>query len=71
MPWSTPKTWVAGVVLPASDLNTHLRDQLLVLRGGGLAITDQEADDFITAISTTQLSRKSTAEMKTWTEVYT
>jgi microcystin-dependent protein len=26
--WSTPKTWVTDEVVTASDLNTHLRDQL-------------------------------------------
>ncbi len=28
MAWVTPKTWVAGVVVSASDLNTYLRDNL-------------------------------------------
>lgn len=31
--WSAPRTWVAGEVLTASLLNTHLRDQLLYLGG--------------------------------------
>jgi hypothetical protein len=57
MPWSTPKTFVAGAVLPASDLNTHLRDQLLVLRGGGIAISSQAANDFIYALDDDQFAR--------------
>lgn len=31
--WTAPRTWVAGEVLTASLLNTHLRDQLLWLGG--------------------------------------
>jgi len=30
MGWTTPKTWPAGYVVLASDLNTHLRDNLNV-----------------------------------------
>lgn len=29
MAWTSPKTWVAGATLTASDLNTHIRDNLL------------------------------------------
>lgn len=50
-------TFVAGTVLAASDLNTHLRDQLNVLRGGGIAISGQTAQDVIIASSSTQLGR--------------
>ena len=28
MAWTTPKTWASGYVVLASDLNTHLRDNL-------------------------------------------
>ncbi len=39
MPWTAPKTFNTGDVLPASDLNTHLRDNLIFLhnRGADLA----------------------------------
>ena len=30
MAWTTPKTWASGYVVLASDLNTHLRDNLNV-----------------------------------------
>lgn len=33
MSWTTPKTFTAGAVLPASDLNTHLRDNTNFLYG--------------------------------------
>lgn len=61
MPWVTPKTWVAGAVLPASDLNTHLRDQLLELRGGGISIPSQAVDDFLFAEDTDQIGRVAAA----------
>ena len=32
MAWTAPRTWVAGEVLTAALLNTHLRDNLLALR---------------------------------------
>jgi len=32
MTWTPPKTWVTNEPLTASDLNTHLRDNLLVLK---------------------------------------
>lgn len=36
MAWTTPQTWTAGQVVGASDLNTHLRDNInYVLSGRG------------------------------------
>ena len=32
MAWTAPRTWVAGELVTAALLNTHLRDNLLVLR---------------------------------------
>jgi hypothetical protein len=32
MTWTTPKTWVTGEPLTASDLNTHLKDNLNALK---------------------------------------
>lgn len=32
MAWTTPKTWLAGGALIASDFNTHIRDNLLALK---------------------------------------
>lgn len=45
MAWTTPKTWVAGSVLTAAELNTHVRDNLNVLKtsltdGGHLEFVD-------------------------------
>jgi len=34
MAWTTPRTWVAGELVTASMLNTHLRDNLNYLYGG-------------------------------------
>ncbi len=31
--WTTPKDWVASTPLPATDLNTHVRDNLTYLKG--------------------------------------
>src|SRR3990167_2256647 len=37
MAWMTPRTWVAGELVTAAILNTHLRDQLNALIQGGVA----------------------------------
>lgn len=39
MAWTSPRTWVAGEVVTAALLNTHLRDQLLELNGTASAWT--------------------------------
>lgn len=39
MPWTTPKTWVVNEKLGASDLNTHLRDNLNALKAPSTLIT--------------------------------
>lgn len=70
MPWVTPKTFVAGAVLPASDLNTHLRDQLLVLRGGGIELPDQDSDSWIASSSPTQFAVRGSGDVKLWSEVF-
>ena len=57
MAWTTPRTWVAGELLTAALLNTHLRDNDAALRGGGIAIASQAALDLITGASATALAR--------------
>jgi hypothetical protein len=39
MPWTTPKTWVVNEKVGASDLNTHLRDNLNALKAPSTLIT--------------------------------
>lgn len=39
MAWTSPRTWVAGEVVTAALLNTHLRDQLLELNSTASAWT--------------------------------
>lgn len=61
MSWTAPRTYIAGEVHAASTLNTDHRDNILALRGGGLAIPSQAAKDFIYADTTTQLGRLAAA----------
>lgn len=35
MSWTTPRTWVAGELVTAAELNTHIRDDLSWLRSAG------------------------------------
>ncbi len=42
--WTAPRTWVAAAVLTASQLNTHLRDNLLLLKTIMDDAGDLEAD---------------------------
>lgn len=55
--WTTPATWTAGQLVTPSQLNTHLRDNLTVLRAGGIAMTSQAANDLVYASSSTQFAR--------------
>jgi hypothetical protein len=52
--WTTPWTAVTGVVTTAAQLN-ETRDNLSVLRAGGIAISGQAANRIPYATSTTQL----------------
>lgn len=56
MTWPA-RTWVDGETFTASLGNNYLRDPFTDLRGGGIAITSQAANDFIYASSATQLGR--------------
>lgn len=62
MAWTAPITWVDGTRYVAADLNAQVRDNMIVLRAGGLAIASQAANDFIYASSTTQLARLAAVE---------
>jgi len=41
MGWTTPRDWVAGEIVTASIMNTHIRDQYLYLKGVGQVPTIQ------------------------------
>ena len=60
MAWTAPRTWVSGELVTAggtAGLNPQLRDNLLALDGGRLAITSQAAGDLVYASSSTALAR--------------
>mgnify|MGYP005849436023 CR=1 FL=1 len=41
MPWTTPKTWAVGAILPAAELNTYLRDNTNELKTPPTAAIEQ------------------------------
>ncbi len=55
MGWTAPRTYTAGEIITASILNTHLRDQLLYLKGvgqvptieSGLVIDNTDGDEYV------------------------
>ena len=57
MGWSSPKSWVTGYKVLASDMNTFVSDNDAALRAGGVAIASQAAGDVVYASSATQLAR--------------
>lgn len=57
MPWTLPRTWVANEIVTAAQLNTHVRDNLTMVRAGGVAMTSQIDWDFIYAANATQFGR--------------
>jgi hypothetical protein len=53
MPWTTPKTWVNNDPLTASDMNTHIRDNLNALKAPPTAqYTANEASNYQTTGTT-------------------
>jgi hypothetical protein len=57
MGWTDVTTAVAGTVYTAARRNAEVRDNLAVLRGGGIAIANQAALDFLSGASASQLAR--------------
>ena len=57
MAWSTPRTWVSGELVTAAIMNSAIKANLDVLRGGGIAIASQTAQDILFASSSTAISR--------------
>lgn len=55
--WTAPSTWTTGQLVTASDLNTQLRDNMLVLRAGGVTVSSQATGDLLCASSATQFAR--------------
>src|SRR3990172_221146 len=43
MAWTAPRTWVTGEVVTAVLLNTHVRDNLIYLKGGAGTTTFDDA----------------------------
>ena len=64
MAWSSPKSWVTGYKVLASDLNTFLSNNDAALRAGGIAVASQAAGDVVYASSGTQLARLAKDEGK-------
>jgi hypothetical protein len=54
--WTAPKTWSQGELVTPDMMNTHVRDNLTVLRAGGLAISGQAANRIPYASSASQLA---------------
>lgn len=57
MGWTSPKTYVAGTVHTAADLNTYERDNFIAVRAGGVAMSSQADGDAVVATSAAQLGR--------------
>jgi len=57
MAWTAPRTWVSGELVTAVIMNSAIQANLEVLRGGGIAITSQAAQDVLYASSSTAISR--------------
>ena len=55
--WTAPRTWSTGELVNASLLNAQIRDNELVLRAGGFAVSSQAVGDLLCASSTTQFAR--------------
>lgn len=56
MAWTNPKTWATGEALTASDLNLHLRDNLLYLFNRPIVIAELRNAANITISSSTMVA---------------
>jgi hypothetical protein len=61
MPYNAPPVVTTGQLALASDWNTYIKDNIIELRGGGVAIASQAAGDIVYASSATQLARLANA----------
>jgi hypothetical protein len=61
MPWTAPKTYVAGAILTAAEKNTYERDNMIMLRAGGFALAGQQANDLMRASGADQWTRIASA----------
>ena len=74
MGWSAPRTWVAGEVVTAALLNTHLRDDLRYLKGmdgaptieTGLVIDNSGGDEYLKLPSLTTAERNALSPAEGW-----
>lgn len=57
MPWTDVSTAIPGTVYTAARRNTEVRDNLALLREGGLALASQAQYDLLYALSASQLGR--------------
>jgi len=57
MSWTSTKTFVAGAVLTASDMNTYVSANDDALRTGAIALASQAAGDVLYASGASQLAR--------------
>jgi hypothetical protein len=55
--WTAPATVTTGQLMTASFWNDNVRDNLSVLRAGGVAVSSQAIGDLLCASSTTQFAR--------------
>lgn len=51
MAWTTPKTWAPGDPLVASELNTHIRDNLDALKNPPTTVFDPTSSNYTTTSS--------------------
>jgi len=56
MPWTTPRTWTTGEVVTASQLNTHVRDNLDDLRTAKVAIMGRNTNLSLTTATLTAVT---------------
>ena len=70
MPWVTPATITTGTLVTAARWNQDVVDNVIALRGGATAMTNQAAGRFFVSSSSTQVSVNKNAFVKIFNEVY-
>lgn len=77
MSWTSPKTWVTGDILPADELNTYLRDNLLELSpnkattAGSIFVTNNTSEIAERIVTSDYIAASESTSSTTYTDLST
>jgi len=70
MAYNAPPLVTTGQLATASDYNTYVRDNIVAVHAGEIAIAGQAVGAFVSAASATQLTTTGQGDLKLLMEVF-